>query len=252
MPSYNAVEVISSTIRSVLNQSYLGWELIVVDDCSNDGTTDVVDSFVKLDSRISLVKLERNFGGPAGPRNVGVALANYNLVAFLDADDIWHPRKLEIQVKLFREGNFDLVCSTVSDFYLESGIQYEDLVHTGAKQISYFSERFRNQIPTSSVIVRTTLSRRFPFNEARSYRAVEDYDSWLRMLESGAKCIKVKASLVMYRKIQGQISGSKWQMAKKVLMVHRNRSAVPSLASYLYTFTHLVGAFYSRVLLKKM
>ena len=252
VPAYNAGSLIGLTIDSVIAQSFFNWELIVVNDCSTDNTANVVDEYAKRDSRIKLIKLEENMGAPAGPRNYGVRLAEGQFVAFLDADDIWHPEKLVTQLKLLEQLRCDLVCSSVLNFYDDTNIQFRPIKNLNCISISYVRERFRNQIPTSSVIVKTKLARQFPFNEAKSYRAVEDYDTWLRMLESGVICLKIKAPLVMYRKIQGQISGSKLQMAKKVLMVHRNRSAGPSLASYLYTFTHLVGAFYSRVLLKRM
>ena len=252
MPAYNAERYIEKTINSVQSQTYQDWQLVVVDDCSTDNTVTVVKSIAAQDPRVSLIELENNFGGPAGPRNVGVAAAKTEYVAFLDADDIWHPEKLEAQLRLAEQSKCDLVCSTVLDFYDDTCIEFDTLKSMGSKEVSFASERYRNKIPTSSVVVRNSLARKHPFNEAQSYRAVEDYDAWLRMLEAGAKCIKVNAPLVMYRKIHGQISGSKWQMARKVLMVHRNRSKVPSLASYLYTFTNLVGAFYSRVLLKRM
>jgi len=252
MPAYNAQYFIEKTIQSVQSQSFKDWKLVVVDDCSSDNTVKIVKNIAQYDSRVSLIELETNFGGPAGPRNVGVASAKTDLVAFLDADDIWHPDKIATQLKLFEKDEVDLVCSSVLDFYDDDAIQFGEIENNCSKIVSYGSERLRNQIPTSSVIVKTSLARMFPFNEALSYRAVEDYDAWLRMLESGAICAKVMAPLVMYRKIEGQISGSKWQMLKKVLMVHRSSPNLWFFTPYFYSFTHILGAIYCRVIFKRM
>ena len=97
-PSYNAEKLIGRTIESVQAQSYKNWELIVVDDCSADGTVAVVEKYAEKDTRIRLVKLDKNHGAPAAPRNICVRAASGEWVALLDADDIWHPRKLEFQM----------------------------------------------------------------------------------------------------------------------------------------------------------
>jgi glycosyltransferase involved in cell wall biosynthesis len=96
MPCYNSEKYISEAIKSVLNQSYTNFELIVIDDASQDKTIEVIDEFLKLDSRISLYKSKQNFGMPSGPRNRGVKLAKFDWIAFIDSDDVWHPDKLKL------------------------------------------------------------------------------------------------------------------------------------------------------------
>lgn len=115
-PSYNAEGLIGSTIESVIRQSFSDWEMLIVDDCSNDGTREVVSEWSEKDSRIRLISLPENFGGPAGPRNVGVREAKGQYVAFLDADDIWHPSKLALQLQLAEKHRADFVCSEMIDF----------------------------------------------------------------------------------------------------------------------------------------
>ena len=103
MPAFNAAELIGPTLESVISQSFGDWELLVVDDCSKDSTREVVQAWADKDSRIKLITLPSNFGGPAGPRNEGVRLARGQYVAFLDSDDIWHPEKLKTQVGFHQE-----------------------------------------------------------------------------------------------------------------------------------------------------
>ena len=101
MPSYNTAEYIGESIKSVLNQTYSNWELIIVDDCSNDNTDEIVASF--NDERIKYIKNEKN-SGAAISRNRALREAKGKWIAFLDSDDLWMPEKLEKQIS-FMENN---------------------------------------------------------------------------------------------------------------------------------------------------
>ena len=92
MPSYNTAQYISQSIQSVLAQTYLNWELIIVDDCSTDNTENVVSVFLN-DNRIKFLKNERN-SGAAVSRNRALREARGKWIAFLDSDDLWEPEKL--------------------------------------------------------------------------------------------------------------------------------------------------------------
>lgn len=107
MATHNRAKLLTRAVLSVLAQTYTGWELIVVDDASTDSTTQVVASFA--DARIRYLRNERSLRA-AGARNVGIRAAGpTQFLAFLDDDDEWYPRKLELQLALFREGPPDLV-----------------------------------------------------------------------------------------------------------------------------------------------
>ncbi len=96
-PAYNAENYICKTIESVQSQTYKDWEMIIVDDCSTDYTTVLVQDYVKNDPRIKLVKASKN-GGVAAARNLGLELAKGDYIAFVDSDDLWKPDKLEKQL----------------------------------------------------------------------------------------------------------------------------------------------------------
>ncbi len=102
-PAYNAEKFIRRTIRSVQSQSFSDWEMIVVDDGSKDKTRQIVESFASKDQRIRLIKMPENSGLAAITRNRGLKEAKGEFIAFLDDDDIWHPRKLEIQLDYFEK-----------------------------------------------------------------------------------------------------------------------------------------------------
>jgi hypothetical protein len=96
VPAFNAERTLADTLRSVLAQTYRNIEVLVVDDGSTDGTADVAESLAADDPRLSLIRKEN--GGCASARNLGIARAHGVFVAPIDADDLWHPTKIERQV----------------------------------------------------------------------------------------------------------------------------------------------------------
>ena len=101
-PAYNSEKYIAETIESVLNQTYKNWEMIIIDDCSTDKTSKLVNDYILADSRIKLVSLNKN-GGVSNARNIGLSKARGAFVAFLDSDDIWVKNKLETQILFMKK-----------------------------------------------------------------------------------------------------------------------------------------------------
>jgi glycosyltransferase involved in cell wall biosynthesis len=100
IPAFNRPNLLKRAIKSVLRQTFKNFELIIVDDGSTENIKNVVDNFRKTDKRIRYF-WQKNSGGPAGPRNVGIQYSKGKYIAFLDADDEWLPTKLEKQIGLF-------------------------------------------------------------------------------------------------------------------------------------------------------
>ena len=105
-PCYNGSRYITETIESVIKQTYLNWEMIVVDDGSKDNSADIVRRYSKKDNRIMLVQ-QKN-AGSAAARNNGIRRAKGQYIALLDADDLWEPEFLEKQIKFMKEK--DAIC----------------------------------------------------------------------------------------------------------------------------------------------
>lgn len=104
IPTYNRAHLIERSIRSILNQTYEEFELLIVDDGSTDNTKEVVERI--KDSRIRYIPCGEN-GGAARARNIGIAEAQYDYIAFQDSDDEWHPDKLEKQMGVMMEASED-------------------------------------------------------------------------------------------------------------------------------------------------
>lgn len=122
-PTYNCGNFVSETIRSVQAQSYRNWEMIIVDDCSDDNTYDIIAEFL-IDSRIKYFKNSVNKGA-ALTRNFALRLAKGKWIAFLDSDDLWTPDKLEKQLKFMVENDYKFSYTKyieIDEFGREKGI----------------------------------------------------------------------------------------------------------------------------------
>lgn len=221
IPAYNAAAFIADTLHSVINQTFSDWEVWVIDDASTDDTPFIVGDFAARDTRIQLYSVPENYGGPAGPRNLGVSRASGEWIAFLDADDIWHPQKLERQLAAMNASGGDYCCTTMKDFSGPTPTAFDDPGQVSTSHVTFAMQRRKSRVPLSSVLVRKSVIRDFPFNQDPKYRAVEDYHCWLRVLEQCGPMLKLKFPFVSYRVSEGQISGSKVEMLKKNYMVHR-------------------------------
>ncbi len=118
IPTYNRSSLVEKAIRSVLEQTYQDFEIIVIDDASSDNTSDVVTEFD--DARIKYIKLQKN-GGQCFARNEGIKISSGKFIAFLDDDDEWLPEKLEYQLSAFEDGPENLGVVTCDALWLNDG-----------------------------------------------------------------------------------------------------------------------------------
>jgi teichuronic acid biosynthesis glycosyltransferase TuaG len=251
-PAYNAQKYIAATLDSVLAQTFRDFEVLVIDDCSTDSTPDIVRSYAERDRRIRLIRLAANRGAPAGPRNVGVGEARGEWVAFLDADDLWHPDKLECQLHALQQTGAQFCSTQMVDFEDVRELRFTSPGRPAIERIGFLKQLVKFRTPTSSVIARRELLARHPFDERMSFKAREDLDCWLHCHEELRWSIKLKHTLMGYRIIPGQISGRKWTMLKRhyhVLRQYKFRSgATLGPGAAVFTASHFLFALYYRLL----
>lgn len=221
VPVWNAERYIATTLRSIRDQEFSEIEVLVVDDCSTDGSADIIQDFVREDSRFKYYKSPSNFGGPAGPRNIGIRAAQGEFIAFCDADDIWVSYKLSIQLEKLRATQAQLICSAVCDFSDENSLPtYLKPRNTIVKNVSHSKLMVKNWIALSSAVVQKSFIDEIGFfNTDPSFVAVEDYDMWLRLTRRGGKIYRISDPLVHYRKLPTSISANKMMMVRKALNV---------------------------------
>ena len=104
-PSWNCGRFVEETIQSILSQTYSNWELLFQDDCSTDNTKEIVAKYAAIDPRIKYECNSQN-SGAAITRNNALRRAKGKWIAFLDSDDLWHPEKLEKQIKFMQDNNY--------------------------------------------------------------------------------------------------------------------------------------------------
>jgi len=200
VPTYNAGIKLKDTIESVLNQTFDDFELLIMDDGSIDDTKTLVESF--SDSRIKY-EWKPNSGGPATPRNRGLIASSAPWVSFLDADDIWHPRKLEIVNTSITDKNkskIDVFChNEILNLY---GVKEKKILKYGpySKDFYYRLLTRGNCVSTSAVTVRRDFikNNNIKFNESKDFVIIEDYDFWLNLANKKAKFFFLNETLGEY------------------------------------------------------
>lgn len=199
-PAYNAEKFISETIESVISQTYKNWELIIVDDGSTDNTIRSVSKYCKEDSRIKYFHQQNSRQGKA--RNLAIQHSTGEYLAFLDADDLWESKKLELQLEIIKQKNVDLVFSDIWFFTKEK--DYQQRLNTtpgfyqGEEAIRTFLQE--NRIPTLTVLAKKkSLASVNNFTEKLLLQNAEDYHLWLRLLIKGCSFYGVDAPLAHYR-----------------------------------------------------
>jgi teichuronic acid biosynthesis glycosyltransferase TuaG len=244
IPTYNQASFLSQALKSVTNQTYENWEIIIIDNFSNDDTLDEINKI--QDERVRFFQI-KNYGLVSKSRNVGIAHARGEWIAFLDSDDIWHPMKLEIQ--LFFLDKYDLLCSKMLDFS-GSFCGIFNLIsksNVTVKNISKYRLLAGNPIPNSSVICKASILKKYKISENRSLIGVEDFDLWMRMANNGIKIGKVNHVLLYYRISKNQLSASKIKMAQKVAGLYMNyfNMGYVVLFTFFYSINAIIRTFRS-------
>ncbi|MWB93808.1 glycosyltransferase [Flavobacterium sp. GA093] len=237
VPTFNTEKFIQATIQSVQNQTYSDWEMILVDDASTDETVNIIKEFAQTDHRIKLHKLEKNSGNGFA-RNFAVQKASGKYIAFLDADDLWFPIKLEKQINFLKKHNLSFTFSFY-DWIDEEGnplnkrieaplnLTYKQLFYcnyVGNLTAIYDTEYF------GKIILETTQKR-------------QDWRLWLTILKQINQAQPVPESLAFYRIRRDSISSSKFKLIKHNYSVYRDFHGYNFIFSFLlmirFLFTQL-------------
>jgi len=207
MPSWNTEKFIAESIQSVINQTYTNWELIIVDDCSNDNSEEVILAY--KDSRIRYIKNDKNLGA-ALTRNRGLEEANGEWIAFLDSDDLWTPDKLAHQIEFM-----------VSNGYSFSFTEYEKIDEdskplgiyvSGPNIVNKFKEYCYDYIGQLTMMYS---AREFGLIQIKDIKKNNDYAIRLQLFKKAdAKAYLLKENLAKYRVRKVSISHDKF--SKKI------------------------------------
>lgn len=214
IPCFRCSSSIVRAVESVACQSLLPQEIILVDDCSGDGT---LDTLLQLQARfgeewVKVCEMPEN-SGPGTARNAGWELAQGRYIAFLDSDDSWHPRKIELQYGWMEQHSGAVLTSHV--VAMNDGYD-RDVIDEGLDSPLQVSKRrllISNKFPTSTVMLRRDISKRF----AHGKRYCEDFELWLHICFFVGECYRFNQVLAYnYKASYGAagLSGRLWDMEK--------------------------------------
>ena len=231
-PVYNLENVIVETINSVRAQTFQDWELLLVEDCSRDGSAGKIRDFMdgSGDGRIRLLCQEKN-GGAAKARNRGIMEARGRYIAFLDGDDLWEPEKLEHELEFMRKKDAAF-CFTGYEFADENGQGLGKIVRV-PESIDYKEALKNTTIFTSTVMFDTEkLSKEeLEMPQIKS----EDTALWWRILRSGHLAYGLDENLVKYRRAGKTLSSNKVEAVRRIWNLYRKAEGM-SIPSSMYHF----------------
>jgi glycosyltransferase involved in cell wall biosynthesis len=203
IPCYNRSRELKRAVESVLEQKYQDFQLIVVDDGSEEDLAGVCNQLSERNHRY--VKIPR--GGVAGARNYGVSLSDSEWIAFLDSDDEWLPTKLSSQIE-FHNSHPQYVISQTEEIWIRRGMRVnQKKIHLQPDGEAFEMSLERCCITPSSVMIRRDL-----FNDLRGFdeqlRVCEDYDLWLRITANHEVPLIKEKLIVKYGGHEDQLSHS--------------------------------------------
>ncbi len=208
IPAYNAEATVEAAVASMLRQTLDDIEIVAVDDGSTDSTPLMLDSIATRDPRVRVIHTERH--GIIGALNTGIAECRGELIARMDADDISHPRRLEMQVALMDEHPEVSVCGTLVRMFprwqlLGGLVRYEQWLNS----LVTHDEIARDVFVESPLAHPSVMMRREELIEIGGYQDhgwAEDYDLWLRYHIAGKRFAKVPITLTFWRQSEGRLT----------------------------------------------
>jgi glycosyltransferase involved in cell wall biosynthesis len=250
IPAYNAAAHLDRTLHSARTQTHKATELLIIDDGSTDGTRDIADRHALADKRIQVISTENR--GVAAARNLGISRSAGEYVAFLDADDLWHPTKIEKQLAALH-GKPESWAAAYAYF---RSIDAEDFVTGGTFQAGpsgYIFGRHLSQKYVgngSSLLVRRKVAQQLggfdPSYAAKGIGGCEDLDFELRIAEK-YRLACVPEWLVGYRFYEGNMSSNSDRMARSMIAVidacfSRNPGLHPFIRRHAIAGAHVYAA----------
>lgn len=226
MPSFNSAKFIEATINSVLSQTFTNWELIVIDDLSNDNSIELVTNFSNMDKRIKLIKSNTN-GGTARARNKGLKEAKGQYIVFLDSDDLWDKSFLESQASFIKE-NGPII---TAGYRIKS-----------TKNIVVFkvpkSRTYKQLLAQNTMSCLTTMYDRSIIGDVyfeEDLLKAEDFAFWLNILRKGHITKGNQEILATYIIHENSKSFNKFKLIKPMYHIYRRNQGFNFIKSWWFT-----------------
>lgn len=231
-PTYNSSLFISDTIRSIISQSYPFWELIIIDDNSEDSTVEIVKKFQEKEARI-ILEIQTKNSGAGLARNHGIRIAKGRYIAFCDSDDKWKHDKLEKQIIFMKNNRLNFTyCSY--DVISEKGVLLKSII--APEVLTYNKLLVNNYIGCLTAIYDTKSLGKVYMSKIRRR---QDWILWLKILKKIESTKGQSESLAIYRDRTGSISNNKIKMMKYNWYVYSNELGFSFFKSLYFMYRFL-------------
>jgi glycosyltransferase involved in cell wall biosynthesis len=244
-PLYNAEAFIEETAQSIFNQTYANWEWIIINDCSKDSSLEIAQKLASKDARIKVLSNEQNLK-TAQTRNNGIRESRGKYIAFIDSDDIWHPKKLETQVKFMKETGAKLSYHAYRKF--RANISNQGDLITVPDKLNYVDLLKSNFIACLSAMYDAEALGRVEMPDG--YKAREDYLTWLKILRTTNEyAYGTNECLGYYRILNNSYSANKLEVAKLQWKLYREVEKLNIIKAALnFTFYSLNGIIKNKII----
>ena len=244
LPCYRCHETIADTIRSIRDQSYTDWNLIIIIDEHDSSLYELLHQLCEGVISKKIIMLDRNYG-VAHARNIGLSHSSARYIAFIDADDIWQSNKLEHQLSILEMNVHISVCGTGYDrFTLNPKITKTQISEQNFKVIPSYHLRFYNPFCFSSLVMRREITV-----GVRMEKVVhEDYDFLIRLCNNNSVCMcLIPDKLVNYRLSPNSLSGTTFNSAISSLRIRKKNygTIFASLTIPFYIIAVLIKRYVS-------
>lgn len=246
-PVYNCEKLLSETIECVIRQTYKNWELLLVDDCSTDGSLDIVKKYAKKDKRVKCIRLKEN-SGAAVARNTALENSKGRFIAYLDSDDLWKKEKLEHQVSFMLKNKYAFTCTDYEKLD-EDGTSLNKIVKIPSK-VDYDLFLRNTIIQTVGVMVDTQITGKEVL-KMPNIRRRQDAATWCQILKAGFDCYQVPETLSYYRVVQNSLSSNKFKAVKGTWNLYRKIEKLSFLKSCYCFIGYAFNAVKKRIYIKK-
>lgn len=220
-PAFNAAPYLQETLDSIGAQTLTDWELIVIEDGTDDGTRVLVEAFASTHPQaVTYLRHEKNRGLPA-TRNTGIAAARGDWVALIDADDLWEPTHLNNLLHLAETRGADIIHSGVVLFVSDTGetLSYREPDDQALADLPFSLFDSRYPIQPSSTLLRTSLLKMTKGFDV-SFKYVEDREYWIRLVRNGARIAFCPMRTCRYRQHEQAMTQNAEKMSLGIAMVH--------------------------------
>lgn len=233
-PNYNGEKFITQTIESVISQTYSNWEMIIVDDYSSDKSYEIALDYSKKDSRIKVIRNETNLGA-AISRNRAIDIAKGEYITFLDSDDLWEPKKLELQLHFMQDNNCDFSFTRYN--LIDENNQSLNKTARIIKKLTYYKYLHHCYTGCLTVMYRFDIAK-----DIRSFNIKNnnDYGLFLQVVKNAKNAFGINEILAHYRIRKSSISRNKMKKVKPYFELMHTHLHISYFCVCYFLFTNIL------------